>query len=821
MKFGGDTSKLQEALKKVNSSTSSLSKELRGINSLLKLDPKNTELVAQKQQVLSENIKETSRKLNELKGVQDQVYQKWQNYIKQEDKIKNITAAIENTKKELEDLQKAQKKAQEQFEKGEITEEQYNQIANKVKECKVQLSDLKKEQKELNETTVSTEQYRDYQREVEKAKIELNSLQKAQKELNLETSKWTNVSEKLSSASKGLNKISTITSDISSKINKSITIPMIALGTATATTSISFLKLKEDTKTAFKVLLGSTEAAQKMLEDLHKFAKTTPFSYATYLETGKSLVSMGIAAENVIPYLEGITNAAIATGNGEEAITSISSALGKMTTQTKLSLEYMYQISDQGIPVFRILGNQLGVSTSKLMEMISAGKLASSEMIPKLIKGINEGTDGINGATSAFAGLATETKSNLSGALDSLKSKFRNMSMEIWNAEEAYPELNKIIREFTKSLDVLPKVFQSLSKAAVPILQNITKAFNTLNEKLSKMDDEQLRKFGNAILGLAVAGPVLGIISKFTGGLSALFSVGSKLTGTIAQLINGTGAFAKVLPLLTGPAGIIVGITATAIALLTVLYNKSETFRNSINKAFKTIKDTLSDMWQKIKPQLEELGTALGTLLEKIKPIAEFLVKVLGVAFEILAKVISVVIEKIVKKISFMINIVTLIINAWNGIILFFTETIPNAFQTFIKSISDLFKKGCNFIINSWNSIFAFFSKTVPNAIKNAIQMFINSISYLSEKIWNLLVNGWNSIVTFFTNTIPQWVQNVINWFRELPYKIGYHMGESYGSIIKFGLDIWNWTTIELPKIIQNIISWFAQLPREDLDMAI
>ena len=54
VEIGGDTTNLQKALSKVNSSTASLSKELKGVNSLLKLDPKNTELTAQKQQLLKE-----------------------------------------------------------------------------------------------------------------------------------------------------------------------------------------------------------------------------------------------------------------------------------------------------------------------------------------------------------------------------------------------------------------------------------------------------------------------------------------------------------------------------------------------------------------------------------------------------------------------------------------------------------------------------------------------------------------------------------------------------------------------------------------------
>lgn len=70
VEIGGDTSGLQKALKQVNSATSNLSKELSSINKMLKFDPKNTELLAQKQAVLSQNIKETTNKLNELKQAQ-------------------------------------------------------------------------------------------------------------------------------------------------------------------------------------------------------------------------------------------------------------------------------------------------------------------------------------------------------------------------------------------------------------------------------------------------------------------------------------------------------------------------------------------------------------------------------------------------------------------------------------------------------------------------------------------------------------------------------------------------------------------------------
>lgn len=73
VEIGGDTSGLQNALKAVDRQTSSLSKELKGINSLLKLDPKNTELLTQKEKVLGDEIYNVSKRLELLKDRQKEI----------------------------------------------------------------------------------------------------------------------------------------------------------------------------------------------------------------------------------------------------------------------------------------------------------------------------------------------------------------------------------------------------------------------------------------------------------------------------------------------------------------------------------------------------------------------------------------------------------------------------------------------------------------------------------------------------------------------------------------------------------------------------
>lgn len=72
IEISGNTTKLQEALKKVNETTRSLNKELKNIEKGLKFDPKNTELLAQKQAVLTEAIENTSEKLKVLKKAQEE-----------------------------------------------------------------------------------------------------------------------------------------------------------------------------------------------------------------------------------------------------------------------------------------------------------------------------------------------------------------------------------------------------------------------------------------------------------------------------------------------------------------------------------------------------------------------------------------------------------------------------------------------------------------------------------------------------------------------------------------------------------------------------
>ena len=63
VEIGGDTTNLQTALKGVNTEIRNTQSQLRDVEKLLKLDPGNTELLAQRHRLLGQAVSEAKEKL--------------------------------------------------------------------------------------------------------------------------------------------------------------------------------------------------------------------------------------------------------------------------------------------------------------------------------------------------------------------------------------------------------------------------------------------------------------------------------------------------------------------------------------------------------------------------------------------------------------------------------------------------------------------------------------------------------------------------------------------------------------------------------------
>ena len=230
VKIGGDTSGLQNALKNVNSATSSLSKELRGINSLLKLDPTNTELVSQKQQVLAENIEQTTQKLEELKKIQDEA----------------------------------------------------NASANKI----------------------SPENYRALQREIISTENKL-------KDLQVQASKWTTAGKSIEEFGNKVKSVSDKLDTLGSTLTTTLTLPVLAIGTAAVTTGNDF----EAQMSRVQAIAGATgDELEQLTQQAMDLGAETSFSASEVAEGMENLASAGFNTQEIMEAMPGLLDLAASSG---------------------------------------------------------------------------------------------------------------------------------------------------------------------------------------------------------------------------------------------------------------------------------------------------------------------------------------------------------------------------------------------------------------------------------------------------------------------------------------------------------------------------
>ena len=130
VEIGGDTSKLDKALENVNKKSRDLSSELGEVNRLLRMDPGNADLLAQKQEILAAAVKNTSDKLNTLKEAEKQVQEQFKRgevseeqvralqreIVATEQKLKGYENAVRETAEEVENLGKESKLSAEDLE---------------------------------------------------------------------------------------------------------------------------------------------------------------------------------------------------------------------------------------------------------------------------------------------------------------------------------------------------------------------------------------------------------------------------------------------------------------------------------------------------------------------------------------------------------------------------------------------------------------------------------------------------------------------------------------------------------------------------------
>lgn len=572
VEIGGDVSGLQNALSKVNTATSSLSKELRGINSLLKLDPKNTELLSQKQQVLSKSIEETSNKLQQLKKLQEQA----------DDAI-------------------------------------------------------------TNGTEISEENYRNLQREI------INTENKL-KQLQLEASNWTKAGAKLEEFGTKVGNIAGKIDNLGSTLTTSLTLPVLAIGTAAVTTGNDF----EAQMSRVQAIAGATKDELKQLTDQAiDLGASTSFSASEVASGMENLASAGFTTQEIMEAMPGLLDLAASSGAdlatsseiaasairgfGLEASTSahVADIFAEASARTNAQVEDMGEAMKYIAPVANTMGLKIEEVAAAIGIMSDAGIKGSQAgttlrgALTRLTKptdkmvgvmedlGIsfydNEGkmkslTEMISMLQDATKNLTDEQEQNAlttlfgTESLSGMVALINRGSGELSDMTKSFEDCDGAAQDMADTmLDNTKGAFESLSgslesagiaiqQALAPSIRDLSEWIQDLVDDFNDLSDEEKENIIKTALLVAAIGPAVKILGTLTSGVGkAVKGIGtlSQAIGVLktgAQSANTTAnTLAKGIGAIANPATLVATAIITATGVIITQINKAqEEVKNSL-----------------------------------------------------------------------------------------------------------------------------------------------------------------------------------------------------------------------------------------------
>lgn len=510
---------------------------------------------------------------------------------------------------------------------------------------------------------------------------------------------------------------------------------------------------------------------------------------------------------------------------GEEAATALNRAMMDLYTPTSTAKKALDEL---GVSVYDAQGNARDFND--VVDELNGKLSGMSEEERNAYKNTiftTYGLQAFNKMTVSSTEKVNDFKEGLKDANDSA-------------LKQAQTQLDNLKGDITLFKSALEGAGIVISNVLIPNIRNFIQWLTNLVTKFNELSEEQQNFIVKAGLVIAAIGPVLLILSKI------IIMVNNAVQAF--RMFSNAVSFA--MGAISAPVLAVVAVIGTLVAMFVTLWNKSEEFRKNITDTFNELKSTFSDFANEFVSKINELGFNFESITDVIKTAWETLCDIFAPVFEgafsTLVDIIQLVLNNILSIMDIFIGIFTGdfeqvadgIKGLFDNVVETFTsigstilstigdigaeilekfglDEAAQKFQEFFDKVSDIFGRLPEIILGAFDSVKTFFTETIPEVFNNAvetIQGFVdNVISFFTETI----PNAFN---TFVNETIPNTINAVVTWFSELPYKIGYAIGEMLGHIYLFGQSCIEWATTELPVIIENIVTWFAQLPSRILE---
>ena len=616
VEIGGDTTKLQTALKGVNTEIRNTQSQLKDVEKLLKLDPGNTELIAQKHRLLAQAVSETREKLETLKTAQQQADEALRNGTISQDQYDALQREIIETEQRLRSLEEQANQSATALQKIGATGEKLQTVGNKISSVGQKLLPVTGVVTGLGTAAVKTaadfdsamskvaavsgatgsnfDSLRDKAREMG-AKTKFSATEAADAMNYMAMAGWK--TEDMLSGIEGVMYLAAASGEDLATTSDIVTDALTAFGLTAA-----------DSGHFADVLAAASSNANtnvSMMGETFKYC--APIAGALGFSAEDTAEAIGLMANSGIKASQAGTSLRTIMNNLSGEVTFVGKNIGEVTIATSNADGSMRSLNDI-LADCRVAFSGLTESEKASNAEALVGKNAMSGFLALMNSSetdINKLRGAIENCDGASESMAETMQDNLNGQLTILKSQLEELAI-------------------------------SFGDILMPTIRKIVSAVQQFVDKLNSMDEgtrETIIKIG---LLAASIGPLLIVLGKTISTVGTAMRGFSSLAKGVRLLIthvgSASGVFSKlgvVLGGLSGPVVAVVAVIGTLVAAFMNLWNTNEEFRTAITGIWNDIVSKVKGFCDQLTQRINGLGFDFKDVTEVLKAVWDGLCQVL------------------------------------------------------------------------------------------------------------------------------------------------------------------------------------------------
>lgn len=796
---------MEKALSGVDKKLYGVEQSLKDVNKLLKLDPTNTELLNQKQKLLQQSISETKNRLETLKQASEQAAKTAGNYDAWKEAYTPIQEEIVKTNEKMDKLKKSMKSMEES---GQIDTEEYKKLQTEVDQSSDKLKELKAQKKQVDDEfgqPISPEGFDSLQREIVETEQKLKSLK-----------------ETTGSASANLAKVSAVSGEFGNKV-KGVGQSLLPVTGALTGVGAASTVMANNFNDAMSQAAGALDKPMSEMEDLRQLA----------IQTGQDTVFSATDAGNAITELAkgGLTEADIKAGALKTTMDLAASSgmdLGEAANVVVQAMGAFGLSANESAEAANALAGAAAASSTDVEPLTQALAQCSAgaknagwsiqETTAVLARFADAGIEGSDAGTSLktmLQRLAAPTDSAAT-MIEQLGIQTRDSSGTLLGASEIAEELqDKLGGLDSASRDAaLSTIFGSDAMRAATVMMNsgtegLQKYIDAAN------DQEAAQRLANSQMSDGSRA-----IEELKGSLeTAAIQIGDTLAPIVqkvAELITALVNKFSALPEGVQQVIVVVGILVAALGPLLMVIGQ-------ISLGISAVAGTLS--------KLSGIGGVVTNLIGGIKTAVTGLLGIIT-AHPVIAAITAIIVTLVAlyNKFEWFRDGVNGILKAikdgffaaWDGIVEFFTETIPNAWNEMVS-----FFQGIPAWWNGiWDSVQAKFEsvwtsimeipiiKELISIIKDSFERLKEDlggiwtgIKMLAENTWEFIKNATLAPVLLLIDLVTGDFEKLKSDLENILNNIKNAVANIWDSIKEITSNIWN--------EIKNVVSTLVSLVKE------